>query len=142
MVKRDGAIRVCGDYKVIVNQVSKYPLPKIDDMFAQLSGGKAFTKLDLAHAYQQLPLDEDSKQYTVINMHKGLCSYNRLPFGIHSAPAILQRTMEGILRGIPHVSVYIDDILITGETEEEHLQNVNQVLTRLETEGLRLKRKK
>ena len=50
--------------------------------------------------------------------------------------------MEGILRGIPHVTVYIDDILITGETEDEHLKNLDDVLTRLEGKGLRLKREK
>ena len=132
VVKRDGAIRVCGDYKLTANQASKldtYPLPKIDDIFAQLSGGKTFSKLNLAHAYQQLALDQESKQITTINTHynthKGLYRYHRLPFGIHSAPSIFQRTMEGVLRGIPHVSVYIDDILITGETDEEHLQNLD-----------------
>ena len=100
VVKRDGSIRVCGDYKVTINQAAKldtYPLPRIEDIFAQLSNGKTFTKLDLAHAYQQLLLDDDSKSYTTINTHKGLYRYNRLPFGIHSAPAIFQRTMEGIL---------------------------------------------
>ena len=136
---------MCGDYKLTANLASKldtYPLPRIDDIFAQLSGGKTFSKLDLAHAYQQLALDQDSKQITTINTHKGLYQYNRLLFGIHSVPLIFQRTMEGILRGIPHVSVYIDDILITGETDEEHLQNLDTVLSRLEKEGLRLKLKK
>lgn len=145
VVKRNGSIRVCGDYKVTVNQAAKldtYPLPRIEDIFAKLARGKAFSKLDLAHAYQQLALDEDSKEYTTINTHKGLYRYNRLPFGIHSAPAIFQRTMEGILRGISHVTVYIDDILITGENEEEHLKNLDAVLTRLENEGLRLKMEK
>ena len=145
VVKRHGAIRVCGYYKLTANQASKldtYPLPRIDDIIAQLSGGKTFSKLDLAHAYQQLALDQESKQITTINTHKGLYRYHRLPFGIHSAPSIFQRTMEGVLRGIPHVSVYIDDILITGETDEEHLQNLDTVLSRLENEGLRLKLEK
>ena len=136
---------MCGDYKLTANQASKldtYPLPKIDDIFAQLSGGKTFSKLDLAHACQQLALDQESKQITTINTHKGLYRYDRLPFGIHSAPSIFQRTMEGVLRGIPHVSVYIDDILITDEIDEEHLQNLDTVLSRLESEGLRLKLEK
>ena len=126
---------MCGDYKLTANLTSKldtYPLPRIDDIFAQLSGGKTFSKLDLAHAYQQLALDQDSKQITTINTHKGLYQFNRLPFGIHSVPSIFQRMMEGILRGIPHFSVYIDDILVTGETDEEHLENLDTVLSRLE----------
>ena len=55
VVKTDGSIRICSDYKVTVNQavkLDKYPLPHIDDIFASLEGGKTFSKLDLAHAYQ------------------------------------------------------------------------------------------
>ena len=62
VVKTDGSIRICGDYKVTVNQAAKldtYPLPRADDLFASLAGGKTFTTLDLAHAYQQIPLDEE-----------------------------------------------------------------------------------
>ena len=59
VVKTDGTIRICGDYKVTINQAAKvdtYPLPRIEDL-ASLGRGKLFTKLDLAHAYQQIPLD-------------------------------------------------------------------------------------
>ena len=145
VLKRDGSIRICGDYKVTVNLAAKtdtYPLPKIEDLFASLSGGKLFSKVDLASAYQQIPLDEQSKEFTTINTPKGLYCYNRLPFGVASAPSIFQRTMESILQGIDHVCVYLDDILITGATEKEHLQNLDKVLTRLESAGIRLKRDK
>ena len=98
--------------------------------------------MDLTHAYQQIPLDEESKRYTVINTHKGLFRYNRLPFGVASAPSIFQRTMEGILRGIDNVCVNIDDILVTGASEQEHLQTLDEVLTRLGEAGLKLKRSK
>ena len=66
------SIRICGDFKLTVNPVvklDKYPIPKVEDLFAQLAGGKTFTKLDLSQAYQQLPLDEESKSYVVINTH-------------------------------------------------------------------------
>lgn len=145
VVKPDGSIRICGDYKVTINQASKtdtYPLPKIEDLFASLSGGQLFSKLDLASAYQQIHLEEESKEYTTINTHKGLFCYNRLPFGVASAPSIFQRVMDNILQGLKHVCVYLDDILITGPTEEAHLQNLDTVLTRLESAGMRLKRNK
>ena len=70
-----------------------YPLPKIEELFVHLAGGRHFTKLDLVHAYLQIALDDGSKQYVVINTHKGLYRYNHLPFGIHSAPAIFQHTI-------------------------------------------------
>ena len=69
VVKTDGSVRLCGDYKVTVNQVAKldkYPIPRIDDLFSSLEGGKTFSKLDLAHAYQQIPLDNDSKKFTTL----------------------------------------------------------------------------
>ncbi|CAB3981663.1 Hypothetical predicted protein [Paramuricea clavata] len=65
----------------------------------------------MSQAYQQLRLDEESKKYTTINTHKGLYQYNRLPFGISSAPGIFQRTLENSLQGIPSVIVRVDDIL-------------------------------
>ena len=85
VIKSDkSTVRICGDFRVTVNPVSKldsYPLPRVDDLFAILEGGQKFTKLDLSQAYQQLPLDEESKQYTVVNTHKGLFCYVRLQFG-------------------------------------------------------------
>ena len=142
VVKPDRSIRICGDYKVTINQAAKpdtYTLPKIEDLFTSLSGGKFFSKVDLASAYLQIQLDEESKEYTIINTHRGLFCYSRLPFGVASAPSIFQRIIENILQGLKHVCVYLDDILITGTTEEEHIQNLDAVLTRLETAGMRLK---
>jgi len=102
-------------------------------------GGKKFTKLDLKHAYQQMQLEDNVKDLVTINTHKGFYQFTRLPFGIASAPALFQRAMDTILQGIPHVLCYIDDILITGRTEEEHLHNLEEVLKRLQHHGLQLK---
>ena len=145
IVKEDGRIRICGDYRVTINHLSKldsYPIPKADDLFAALAGGKSFSKLDLSHAYLQLVLDEESRKFTTINTQRGLFQYKRLPFGISSAPAIFQRTMDSLLQGIPQTCIYLDDILITGTTMEEHLKNLDEVLHRLQTAGLRLKSSK
>ena len=94
---------------------------RVDDLFATLSDGDTFTKLDLAHVYQQLVLDEESSKLTTINTTKGLFRFNRFPFGVSLAPAIFQRTMETLLLGIPHVCIYLDDILVTGDTDSAHL---------------------
>ena len=143
--KTDGTIRICGDYKVTVNraaELDKYPIPRIDDLFASLAGGERFTKLDLSHAYQQILLDPESRKYVTVNTHKGLFTYNRLPFGVSSAPSIFQRVMESVLQGIPGVCVYIDDILVTGHNEQEHLDHLERVFKRVKDAGMRLKREK
>ena len=67
IMKHNNPIHICGDYKTTVNQVSKldnYPIPKVEDLLATLGGGEKFTKLDMSQAYQQLQLDDESKQYT------------------------------------------------------------------------------
>ena len=127
VIKRDGNVRLCGDYKLTINSVAKnevYPLPRIEELFASVSGGKVFSKLDLSHAYLQLQLDESSQEYVTINTHCGLYRYTRLPFGVASAPAIFQCTMETLLKGLPMVVAYLDDILVAGKTEQEHLTNL------------------
>ena len=94
------SICICSDFKQTVNPVSKldkYPIPKVEDLFATLAGGRVFSKVNLSQAYQQLLLDEESKKLMVINTQKGLFRYTRLPFGISSAPGIFQRAMESVL---------------------------------------------
>ena len=139
------SVRICGDYKLTANRASRvehYPLPKIEDLFATLGGGTLFTKLDMSQAYLQVLVDDQSKEVLTINTHKGLFVYNRLPFGVSSAPGIFQRTMESLLQGIPHVLVYLDDVLITGPSQSEHLNILKEVLLRFKQAGLRLKKQK
>ena len=123
-------------------KVDRYPIPRIEDLLACLAGGKFFSKLDMSQAYLQLSLDPKSRDLVVINTHKGLFRYTRLPYGIASAPGIFQRVMEGLLGGIPGVVVYLDDILVVGETEAEHVAALGEVLKRLEEAGLRLRKDK
>ena len=122
--------------------VDAYPLPRVEDLFAALSGGKYFTKLDMSQAYLQLPLDEQSRELVTINTHRGLFQYTRLPFGVSAAPGVFQRCMENLFQGCKGVSIYLDDILVTGSTIDNHLQNLNRVLSILATAGLKLNKAK
>ncbi|XP_057691299.1 uncharacterized protein K02A2.6-like [Corythoichthys intestinalis] len=142
--KKNGGIRTCADFKVTLNPVlcvEQYPLPLIDDLFAGLSGGQKFSKIDLNQAYLQMHVDEESREWLTINTHKGLFRYCRLPFGITSAPALFQRAMDQILSELPGVQCYLDDILCTG-ADEEHLRNLDAVLKRLRQYGLRVRKDK
>eukprot|EP00731_Ephydatia_muelleri_P001201 Em0001g1201a len=133
--KQDGAIRLCGDFKVSVNpalKIDMYPLPKVGDIFATLGKGELYSKIDLLQAYNQLEVEVASRNLLTINTHKGLFQYSRVPFGIAAAPAIWQRTLELVLQGIPRVHCLLDDIIIAGRDEEEHFRLLEQVMARLD----------
>ena len=69
---------MCGDYKVTVNEclnVDQYPLPRPDDLFATLTNGKTYSKLDLSQAYQQMVLDEESAKCLTINVYTSVHAY-------------------------------------------------------------------
>ncbi|KAL5508856.1 hypothetical protein EMCRGX_G004113 [Ephydatia muelleri] len=121
----------------VVPVMKQVEASEIDDLLSSLAGARVFTKLDLAHAYLQLALDEESKKLVTVSTHKGLFRYNRLPFGVASAPAIFQRVIEGILSGIHHVYAYMDDVLVANDTEAEHLSTLEEVLACLEQYGVR-----
>lgn len=145
VAKANGEIRICGDFKITINPVldqEHYPIPRIEDIFANLAGGTLFTKIDLAQAYNQIEVDDESKPFLTINTHKGLYRYQRLPFGIATAPSIFQRAIEQVLQRIPGVQVYFDDILITGKDDDEHLRTLETVLERLQKYGLRIRKDK
>ena len=134
--KKGGSISICGDFKVPINRVlldNPYPLPDAEDVFATLGGGTLFSKIDLSNACQQKELTADSQHYLTVNTHKGLYAYQRLTYGIASAPAIFQSTMDQILQGMDKVCCHRDDILIL---------ILDEVLTRLEKHGILAKRSK
>ena len=143
--KPDGRVHLCGHFKVSVNQffrVGQYPLPTAQDLYVTLAGGKKFSKLDLSQAFLQLELHPDSLKYCTLNTHQGLYWFTCLPFGIASAPAIFQKMMDTILQGIPGTMCYIDDILVMGASDVEHLQRLEEVLCHLQVHGIRMKHKK
>ncbi|XP_046590230.1 uncharacterized protein LOC107227278 [Neodiprion lecontei] len=139
-IKPDGTVRLCGDYKVTVNPniaIDRCPLPKVEHLIASLQRGKFFTKIDLKEAYAQVPLSEDSKKYLTINTHKGLYQYNKLAYGIASAPGYFQREMEKILAKMRNATVFLDDIIIKGGTMTEIVKNSTEVVEKL-TECLKI----
>ena len=143
--KKDGTVRLCGDFKVTMNpvlKVYKYPLPKIEDIFATLAEGKHFSKIDLRNAYLQMEVRDEDRHIFTINTSRGLFQYNRLVFCIASASAIWQRAIDQVLQGIPGVLCILYDMIITGKTDTEHLEHLEAVLQRLDQYGLRVNSEK
>ena len=127
--KTDQSICLCGDYKMAMNTcttLDSYPIPKIEDLYTKLSQGRKFTKLDLRSAFLQVPLHKDSKKFLMINT-QGLYQFNRLSFGVKSAPGTYHYCIDNVFAREPHVVSYQDDILITGSSDVEHLDNLDSL---------------
>lgn len=108
-------------------------------MFSALASDESYTKIDLARAYKQMKVQKECQPLLTINMHQGLYQYTRLPFGIMTAPSFWQKVRAQVLNGLSGVACYNDNILVTGCTREEHIKNLQAVLTRLQEYGLRVK---
>ncbi|EYC02822.1 hypothetical protein Y032_0097g2957 [Ancylostoma ceylanicum] len=116
-----------------------YPLPVPEDIFATLNGGAVFSQIDLSDAYLQVELSDESKKMVVINTHRGLFQYNRLPFGIKTAPGIFQQIMNTMIAGLRGVATYLDDILVCGRTEQEHMENLLALFERIAEYGFKVR---
>ena len=137
---------MCGDFKVSVNPVllaEQYPLPRIEDIFANLAGASILANLTCAKLItRSMEVTEALRKFLTINTHKGLFQYNYLVFGISSCPAIWQRAIDKVLQGIPGIQCILDDMIVSGKTDEEHLGNLESVLKRLQDAGLKANKEK
>lgn len=138
--KRRGALRLCVDLREPNKSVVMdcYPLPHMEDMFAELSGATHYSQIDLSSAYHQLPLHPESRKLTAFITHDGLFQFTQVPFGLASAPSAFQKMMEAVLKDLPGVQNYLDDIIVYGASREEHDHRLQAVLNRLSEAGLQI----
>ena len=113
-------------------------MPAVEHTLGQLKGAKYKTKLDCVSGFWQVLLSEDSKKLTTFITPFGRFCFRRLPFGISSAPEFFQKIFFQILEGLPGVANHIDDILIWGETIQEHDTRLRAVLQRLNQNNITL----
>ena len=144
--KKSGEIRLCIDYRELNKQTTKdaYPLPLPDEVQDQLSSSTVFSTLDLQSGYWQVPVNPADMEKTAFcpGPGMGLFQFRRMPFGLSGAPGSFQRIMDTILRDLPFVTTYIDDILVHSATEELHQDHLQQVFQRLADAGLTLRGRK
>ena len=123
--------------------LSVIPLPKIDEMYANLCGAKIFTTLDLQSGYYDLTLDKDSKAKTAFVTPFSKYEFNAVPFGLAQAPAYFQQLISMVLQDCSNfVMVYLDDIIIFSRNEQEHLKHIEIIFKKLKEAGLKLKESK
>lgn len=138
--KRTGGLRPCVDL-VQVNEAvipDKYPLPPVEELSAKFYGSTVFTKLDLRQGYLQVPLHPDSRNLNAFVSHMGVFRYTRMSFGLSSAPSCSQKIMDTIFAAVPGVVIYLDSIVVHGETLASRDERLSRVLDALSRHNLTL----
>jgi hypothetical protein len=142
--KKDGSKRFCVDFRKLNAEtlLDPFPIPRIDDVLDSMSGAIWFSSLDLKSGYWQMELDESSIPKTAFSTPDGHYEFKRLPFGLKNAPADFSRLMYQLLGHLPFVKIYIDDITIFSKNLKDHIEHLEEVLSILNTSGLKLNREK
>ena len=130
--KKDKTLRLCIDCRQLnkVTIKNRYPLPRIDDLFDQLRGGRVYSKIDLRTGYHQLRIREANIPKTAFRTRYGHFEYTVMPFGLTNAPAAFMDLLHWVLQPCldQFVVVFVDDILIYSQLEEEHEDHLSVVL--------------
>ena len=142
--KKDGSLRFCIDFRKLNSLIVKnsHPLPRICKTLESLAGATHYSTSDMNSGFWQVPMDEDSKQYTAFTLGSmGLYECESMPFGLCNAPPTFQRLMLNCLGelNLTYCLIYLDDVIVFSRTEEEHLERMRVVFDRLREHGLKLK---
>ncbi|XP_065318806.1 uncharacterized protein LOC135926803 [Gordionus sp. m RMFG-2023] len=143
--KTSGELRLCGDFKVTLNKFllkDYHILPTFEELIAKIANGNKYTTLDLKDAYLQMSIDDESQELLTMVTPNGYYRYLRLPFGIVTAPIIFKQYMDDLLADCKDTAFYLDDVIITGKNDTEHIENIKQVLKKLQNAGLKVKTSK
>jgi hypothetical protein len=136
---KTGKLRICLDPKALNDAIRRphYPMPTLEDVTSRLTNAKYFSILDITHAYWSIKLDEKSSLLTTFSTVFGRYRWLRLPFGISASSDLFQHKVEEIFEGLTGMTSIVDDILIYGETREEHDANLRNVLERAKNKGIK-----
>lgn len=145
--KKDGALRMCVDYRVLNQRTVKdsYALPRTDEILDSLAGNKFFSVLDMKSGYYQVEIEEIHKDRTAFTLGPlGFWEHNRLAFGLCNSHSTYQRLMEECF-GDLHLKIcfiYLDDLIVFSKTYEEHIERLELIFLRLRQRSLKLSSKK
>ena len=141
------SLRLCVDYRQLKKRTIKnaYTLPQISDFLNELCGSRYFMFFDTKSGYYQIELEQEHKEKSAFHVeYLGLYQYNRLPFGLCNAAVIYQRMMEQVLDSLSNTVcyIYMDEVIILGNSFEQLLEIIGQVLKRFHGHNLKISPKK
>ena len=142
--KKDGSLRFCIDFRKLNSLTVKdsHPLPRICETLESLAGAAHFLTFDMNSGFRQVPMDEESKQYTAFTLGSmGLYECESMPFGLCNSPPTFQRLMQNCLGelNLTYCLIYLDDVIVFSDMPEEHLRRMHVVFDRLRKHSLKLK---
>lgn len=142
--KKDGSNRLCVDYRELNAKVIKdrYPLPIIEDVLESFADSSVYTTLDLRNGFFHVDVHPDSRKFTAFVTPDGQYEFRRVPFGLCNSPAVFQRYVNmamGPLVRDGTVTVYMDDLIVAGRSEEENVAKLRKVLKVAEQHGMSIR---
>ena len=143
--KKDGTWRFCVDFRRLnsLSRLDAYPMPRVDELIDRLGQARFISTIDLTRGYWQIPIVTKDREKTAFTTPYGLFHFMVLPFGLNGAPACFQRLMDRILKGCEDfAAAYLDDVVIYSISWQEHLRQLEEVLSRIRRAGLTIKASK
>ena len=139
--KKDGKPRFCVDYRILNRKIKpdRWPLPRIEEIFDELGGNSLFTTLDLFSGYWQIRMDTACKEMTTFVTRYSTYKFEVMPFGLMNAPSTFQRMMDEMVKDLPFVRAYLDDVVVFSKNMEEHVSHLRILFETLSQRGLKLK---
>ena len=137
--------RMVIDYAQTVNrstQLDAYPIPLMAELLDQLSRYSMFSYIDLKAAFHQIPLQPDEYSFTAFEANNQLWEFKCMPFGLRNSPAAFCRALQNLIGDLSGIHIYMDDIVIGGNTQEEHNANLQQFLDRAASVNLTFSKEK
>ena len=142
--KPDGSVRFCVDFRRLNERMLRdnYPLPHVEDILDGMRGAQVFSTIDLFSGYWQIRLSPECSKIATFICKFGTFAFQVTPYGLRNAPATFQRMMYEVLKDLPFVKVYMDDIVVFSKTLEDHFNHLSKVFNRLNEKKLKIKLQK